>query len=73
LRNPRIAHQAPFALRGVADVCVVERAIVRGLESEITCSGFITYVQPVDEQFSGAAVVRRSNSKRFPPTGAHPS
>src|SRR2546426_8964072 len=38
--------------------------------SEITCAGSKTYVQPVEEQFSGAAVVRRSNSKRFPPTSA---
>lgn len=27
----------------------------------------------VEEQFSGAPVVRRCNSKRFPPTSAHPS
>jgi len=32
-----------------------------------------TYVHPVEERFSGAAPVRRSNSKRCPPTSAHPS
>ena len=36
-------------------------------------SGFITYGQPVEERFSGVAVVRRSSSKRSPPTCAHPS
>jgi hypothetical protein len=38
----------------------------------MTCSGFITYGQRVDERFSGMAAVRRSDSKRFPPTGALP-
>ena len=41
--------------------------------SEITCNGCKTYVQRVEEQFSEAAVVRRSNSKKFPPTSGHPS
>jgi hypothetical protein len=39
---------------------------------EITCIGSKMYVRPVEEQFSGATFVRRSNSKSFPPNSVHP-
>jgi hypothetical protein len=32
IAQPEIAHHEPFALRDGADVCAVERAILRGLE-----------------------------------------
>ena len=48
-----------------------ERDLVSMLDDSV--QGSTTYGHPVDERFSGSPLVRRSNSKRRPPTSGHPS
>jgi hypothetical protein len=60
------------ALPLVMTVVDGRRYLVSMLGHDVQWVKLITYGQSVDERFSGAAIVRRSNSKRFPPTNAHP-